>query len=451
MNDKKFVLSEEPVKRTIDGYEYLLYRIVATKSFSTPYRKINAGDFGGLVSSEENLSQDGNCWIFYDAIVVEDAFVRDNAMVCGSAVVADSALIKGNAFVSGESVISDFATVRDAAIVTGKSSVFGHALISDNAIVNDNAQVYGSACVSDSSKILNKATIHGSACVSGSSMISDNAVIGGFAQLKNVVVEDESSISAYAKIAAKKDNLIVISGKSNINSSITATFEEEISSFEIRDAIITVPSDLFTIPINYGYKNIFLVKYSSHCGKMVYNSSTDEISTAKEFKEECIKVFERYKSQNPGKYEIIEPFVDWLKDNVSSGITKFVPIINNLARRFEFCFPSVSIDKKTFPAFLVSSYLEAHLFMIPFLLGCDSKCSEILPTDCKKNLEQLATSIIEEGSLDIYTKKLVSLDNIVFINKPLMKEISNFYSVSETSGIEFSEIASMEDVVVLSA
>ena len=449
-----------------------LYRIRALKKIklNTGSRKdVEPGDIGGLVQSENNLSQEGSCWIFDNAKVTDDAQVLDDAIISEwaevsdnavvkdnsfvseyaqireNAVIQDNAVIKDSAFISGTSVVSDFAEIKDSAIVAGNSSVFGHAVISDNAIVNNDAQVYGSACVNDFSKILNKAIVHGSTQISGSSIISDSAVIGGFAQLENVIVEDESSISAYAHIKTKKDKPIVVSGKSNINFFAPPAFEGEVGAFEIRDALINKPSDLFIIPINYGNRDIFLVKYYSRCGKMFYNSLTDEISTDKEFKEESIEAFERYASQSPEKCELIKPFIDWLKDNISSGVTKFVPTINNLARRFEFCFPSVSIDKKTFPVFFVYAYLEAHLFMIPFLLGCDSTCLEF-----KKKLEQIAISIIEEGCLDICTRRLVSIDNIVFINRPLMNELLNFYSISEASGMEFSEITSMKDVVNLS-
>ena len=55
MSTKKFSLSDTPVKRLIDGKEYLLYRIMAEKSFDTFLAPVNKGEFGGLVSSEKTL------------------------------------------------------------------------------------------------------------------------------------------------------------------------------------------------------------------------------------------------------------------------------------------------------------------------------------------------------------------------------------------------------------
>ena len=62
--DKKYELTTET--KEINGYT--VYRIKALKSFKTIIdRKVNKGDLGGWVESENNLSQDGKCWLFDDA------------------------------------------------------------------------------------------------------------------------------------------------------------------------------------------------------------------------------------------------------------------------------------------------------------------------------------------------------------------------------------------------
>ena len=78
------------------------YRIQAVKSFGNNVKK---SDLGGYIQKEENLSQDGNCWVYGnaqvygDAHVWENARVYDNARVYGDAQVYGEAQVYGNAYI----------------------------------------------------------------------------------------------------------------------------------------------------------------------------------------------------------------------------------------------------------------------------------------------------------------------------------------------------------------
>jgi hypothetical protein len=61
-----------------------LYRIEALIDFGS----VKAGDKGGFVEKEENLSQSGNAWVSDDAQVSDDARVSGNAWVYGNAQVS---------------------------------------------------------------------------------------------------------------------------------------------------------------------------------------------------------------------------------------------------------------------------------------------------------------------------------------------------------------------------
>ena len=58
-----------------------LYRIKALVQFGN----VNAGDLGGWIEKEENLSQSGNAWVYGNAEVYGDAEVYGNARVYGNA------------------------------------------------------------------------------------------------------------------------------------------------------------------------------------------------------------------------------------------------------------------------------------------------------------------------------------------------------------------------------
>lgn len=75
-----------------------LYRIKALRDFGG----VKTGDIGGWVESYDNLSQEGNCWIYDDAKVYHKATISDNAEIHGKAEIYDYAKIYQNASVWGK-------------------------------------------------------------------------------------------------------------------------------------------------------------------------------------------------------------------------------------------------------------------------------------------------------------------------------------------------------------
>ena len=67
-----------------------LHRIRALKDFGD----VAAGDLGGWIKGEENLSHDGRCWVYGTARVYGNAQVSGDARVFGNAWVAGDAEIK---------------------------------------------------------------------------------------------------------------------------------------------------------------------------------------------------------------------------------------------------------------------------------------------------------------------------------------------------------------------
>ena len=102
-----------------------LHRIRALKDFCD----VEKGDIGGWVESEDNLSQEGTCWVYDNAKVIANARISDNVRV------ADNVLVCGNAHVIG------YAKVLENAVVGGNAEVSGDAEISGNTIVGDNEHV----------------------------------------------------------------------------------------------------------------------------------------------------------------------------------------------------------------------------------------------------------------------------------------------------------------------
>lgn len=127
---------------------------------------------GGWIESQKNLSSEGNCFIY------------DDAMVFGDAVISGDAEIKGNAQIYGN------ATVTDSVAITGNAQIYGNARVTDSARITDNAKIYGDAKIKDSAKVYDNAV------VCGQSVVEKNAKVYGYAFLDgNMIITNNDYIN----------------------------------------------------------------------------------------------------------------------------------------------------------------------------------------------------------------------------------------------------------------
>lgn len=112
-----------------------LYRIKALRDFGYVFE----GEVGGYVQSEDNLSHNGDCWVFDNAKVFNSARIHDDARIFENAKVYDEAEVFGSAKIYGNAKIYDEAGIFDNA------TVFENARVCNNARIKYNARVYGNA------------------------------------------------------------------------------------------------------------------------------------------------------------------------------------------------------------------------------------------------------------------------------------------------------------------
>lgn len=94
---KKYELTEE----TSEVAGLTLHRIKAVAALNN----ISAGELGGFIEKEENLSQYGNAWVY------GNAEVYGNAKVCGDAEVYGDAEVCGNAEIRGDGHLITIGTI----------------------------------------------------------------------------------------------------------------------------------------------------------------------------------------------------------------------------------------------------------------------------------------------------------------------------------------------------
>jgi NDP-sugar pyrophosphorylase family protein len=125
-----------------------LYRIYALKDFL----HVKAGDRGGLVENEHNLSQEGDCWIDYYSMVLDTSKISENARIYGRSTIEKNSFLKGDVFVEDSHIIHsdvyDQASIRctmcTSSVITGKSYVQS-CIIGPKATISDNSRVMSSS------------------------------------------------------------------------------------------------------------------------------------------------------------------------------------------------------------------------------------------------------------------------------------------------------------------
>ena len=116
---KKYEFVKGDTKTATNGATLRRIRaVVAIAAFG-----VAAGDLGGYIEDEKNLSHSGDAWVSGNAWVYGDARVYGNAQVYGNAGVYGNARVYGNAWVYGD------ARVYGDAGVSGNARVYGDGLI----------------------------------------------------------------------------------------------------------------------------------------------------------------------------------------------------------------------------------------------------------------------------------------------------------------------------------
>lgn len=194
---KKYELTDE----TKNWGMIVLHRIKALKNFAD----VKAGDLGGWVQGEHNLSQEGESWIYDEAVAYQNSVVMDNAKL------KDKSLVCGAVKIRDKAIIKDFAKILDVA------EVYGSAKVANRAVIVDSAKVFGNAQVIDEALIYEEAVICENAIVGGYANVYGKAQISGY-----TYIIDTIGIFSEAVIKSNKDWFMV---------GLVGTDNEEVATF----------------------------------------------------------------------------------------------------------------------------------------------------------------------------------------------------------------------------
>ena len=155
---------------THEKYPFL-HRIRALRDIGS---EVKAGDLGGFVESESNLSAEAgdDAWIFGDAIAAGEGYVDESSVLRDRAIVCGHAYVSKGAEMSGDSRAEDDAYIRGARLsrcarASGNSMILQSTDTQVSPILTGSCVVYG--------KVIGDIMLAGTVVViSGEEIINDS-------------------------------------------------------------------------------------------------------------------------------------------------------------------------------------------------------------------------------------------------------------------------------------
>jgi len=138
-----------------------LYQIKALKDFG----EITAGTMGGWVSSHENLSHEGDCWIHPNAFALGNSRIRDNAQLYDRTIASNNAIVGGNARLHG------YSEVKQDASVIGQAQLYNTASVQGSALLCGTAEMHGNSVAEGEALLLSGAVLTDNQHVGGSNIV----------------------------------------------------------------------------------------------------------------------------------------------------------------------------------------------------------------------------------------------------------------------------------------
>ena len=208
MENNKYELSDITMEFGIKT----LYRIRALKNFSD----VKKGDLGGWVSSENNLSQEGDCWIYDEAKCMDNARMYDNSCIYDYSEMYDSSRMHGDSKMYnysemhnscrmyGYSKMYDSSEMHDSSTMYGNSIMYGNSMMCGYSKMFDNTEMF------DDSAMYEYSVMNGYSIMFGNSELYDDSEMHGRSRMYgDSILKDEEKL--YGELISKVDKFIDIS------------------------------------------------------------------------------------------------------------------------------------------------------------------------------------------------------------------------------------------------
>lgn len=211
-NTKKYELTDN----TIVYKGVVLHQIRSLQNFGN----VKAGELGGFIESEDNLSHTGTCWVYNSAKVygkiklmgtsivsdeaivtgivsVKECIITDNSMfnasgsITGRLVMSDDSYLSGNIYLTGQLTMADSSSIR------GSIDCSGRITITDSSSIKDTLKCSGQLFMSDYSSMNGNSCIYGSVSMCDDSTVSNTIVYGVVDLCDNAQISNSNLYSMF--------------------------------------------------------------------------------------------------------------------------------------------------------------------------------------------------------------------------------------------------------------
>ena len=210
MENRKYKLTNT----TIRYMGRKLYRIKALKDFSD----VKKGDLGGWVFSKNNLSQEGDCWIY------NNAKCMDNARVCDDSCMYDYSVMRNNSCMYDSSRMYDHSIMYDHSEMHDNSEMHGYSIMLEYSIMHEHSKMYNHSEMHGYSEMFGYSEMHDygkmfdnsrmydySKMYNDSSIYDVSAMFGSSRMFGSSKLKDKEKL--HGKLVSKVDNFININNK----------------------------------------------------------------------------------------------------------------------------------------------------------------------------------------------------------------------------------------------
>lgn len=209
---QKYEMTDET--KLVEGR--ILHRIKALRDFDGGFTKVKAGELGGWIQCEENLSHEGTAWVY------DDACVMDSGKIVNSAKVYDTATVRDKTVVAGTAIVCEHALIRDSAVVFGHALVGGNAIAGGTSGIFGNAHVDGHAYVRGDAKIYEDAVVTGGTTViTGRAAVCGTACIDGGMVTKNIYICGSPALVGSQICIFENEHYLVVGGRARLELRLT--------------------------------------------------------------------------------------------------------------------------------------------------------------------------------------------------------------------------------------
>ena len=192
--------------------ERTLYRIRALRDFSD----VKKGDLGGWVSSEDNLSQEGDCWIYNEAKCMDSAKIYDNSTMYDYSEMYDYSIMRGDSEMHNYTEMHDYSKMYsyskmyDNAEMHDNSKMYGNSTMYGNSMMCGNSRMFDYSEMFDDSAMYGNSTMNGYSIMFGNSELYDDSEMHGRSRMYgDSILKDEEKL--YGELISKVDKFIDIS------------------------------------------------------------------------------------------------------------------------------------------------------------------------------------------------------------------------------------------------